>query len=209
MKKRHKFLFLGCGFLATHLIANVIPHAEEIILVDRERIESVNYDNSIYLKNQGNKRKVTSVATYLQLLTNVTVVPHHENLKNEDDLLKIKESFHPDIAICTFDNLEARALITMFHNDLDCPILYIGVTENFIYIDWDKLVLPYVGTEWNAVKEEMKRVRDVCTRLEFRPLGLFASAFAYKSIVEWMNSGKKMGWMVSVKEKVEAVRLER
>jgi len=50
-----KVLFLGCGFLASNFLPFIIPHASHIILIDRERIEQVNYDNHIIPKGyEGN-----------------------------------------------------------------------------------------------------------------------------------------------------------
>ena len=73
-----KILVLGCGFLTTHLLPHLLPFSKHLILVDRERVERVNYENCILPKGYVNKRKVTALASLIQVLSNVPVTTVHK-----------------------------------------------------------------------------------------------------------------------------------
>lgn len=205
-----RIMFLGCGFLATHIIPHILPFSEHIILVDRERIEKVNYDNCIYPKAYVGRRKVTALASLIQVLSSVPVTPIHMDIKNAEQLLKIHEEYKPDFVFVTFDNLNARFIAKAYVFLARCPTLFIGVTENYIYIDWaSHLVLPRKPEEIERVKRELERVRDVCSRLEFRGLGVMASAYAYYAFTRWIEKREKVGFIISVKDNIEAYMLKR
>lgn len=204
------FAFLGCGFLATHLVANVIPHAYHILLIDRERIEKVNYDNSVFPKNLIGKRKVSALASYIQVLSSVPVTPIHQNITKSTQLAMIYDNHRFEFVFCTFDNIESRAIVKEFADLTNIPILFIGVSENYIYIDWaEHLVLPDTQEKIEKVKLEMQKIRDVCTRLEFRILGVIAAGFAYYTFIRWLNLGEKNMFQISIKDTINSINLKR
>ena len=199
-------MFLGCGFLASNLIPFILPHASQIILIDREKVETVNYDNYILPKGYEGKRKVTALATLVQVLSNVPVTPIHINIKAVEQLIDIHKQLMPDIAICTFDNVTARSLAKEYALETNTPTLFIGVTEDYIYIDWDKyIILPTP----NEIEDEMKRIRDICSRLEFRGLGAIASGLAYYSFRRWLEREERVAFIVSTKDRVNVSMLRR
>jgi len=204
--KHVKLMFLGCGFLASNFIPFILPHASQIILIDRERVEIANYDNYILPKGYEGKRKVTALATLIQILSNVPVTPIHMNVKAVEQLIELHRQLKPDIAICTFDNVTARIIARQYALETNTPTLFIGVTEDYIYIDWDRyVVLPSP----NEVEDEMKRIRDVCSRLEFRELGAIAGGLAYYSFRRWLEKGEKVAFIASTKDCIDVSMLRR
>jgi hypothetical protein len=200
-------MFLGCGFLASNFIPFILPHASQIILIDRERVEIANYDNYILPKGYEGKRKVTALATLIQILSNVPVTPVHINVKAVEQLMELHRQLKPDIAICTFDNVTARIIAQRYALETNTPTLFIGVTEDYIYIDWDRyVVLPSSSSE---VEEEIRMVRDICSRLEFRGLGAIASGLAYYSFRRWLEKGEKVAFIASTKDCIDVSMLRR
>jgi hypothetical protein len=199
-------MFLGCGFLASNLIPFILPHASQIILIDRERVETANYDNYILPKGYEGRRKVTALATLIQILSNVSVTPIHMNVKAVEQLIDLHRQLKPDIAICTFDNATARIIAQRYALETNTPTLFIGVTEDYIYIDWDEhVVLPSPS----EIEEEIRRIRDICSRIEFRGLGAIASGFAYYSFKAWLEKREKVAFIISTKDGVSVSVLRR
>ena len=63
--------------------------------------------------------------------------------------------------------------------------------------------------EIKKVEAEMAKVRDVCTRLEFRKLGIIAAGYAYYSIEKWMENKTKLAWMIETKNGIQTTELMR
>jgi len=201
-------LFLGCGFLTTNFLPFILPHASQVILIDREKVEPVNYDNHIIPKGYEGRRKVTALASLVQVLSNVPVTPIHMNVKTAGQLIELHQQLKPDIAICTFDNIMSRIIVQQYALETGTPTLFIGVTEDYIYVDWDEyVVLPSPNDE--RVQEEMRRIRDICTRLEFRGLGAIASGFAYYAFRKWLENESKVAFIISTKDGISAKELRR
>ena len=202
-----RLMFLGCGFLASNLIPFILPHASQIILIDRERVETANYDNYVLPKGYEGKRKVTALAALIQILSNVPVTPIHTNVKTVEQLVELHRQLKPDIAICTFDNVTARIIAQRYALETNTPTLFIGVTEDYVYIDWDEYVV--LPSSSNEIAEETRRIRDICSRLEFRGLGAIASGFAYYSFRRWLERGEKVAFIVSTKDGINVSVLRR
>ena len=193
--------------MASNLIPFILPHALHVILVDRERVETVNYDNYIIPKGYEGKRKVTALATLIQILSNAPVTPIQMNVKAVEQLIELNQQLKPDIAICTFDNVTARIIARQHALETNIPTLFIGVTEDYIYIDWDRyVVLPSSSSE---VEEEIRMVRNICSRLEFRGLGAIASGLAYYSFRRWLEKGEKVAFIASTKDGIKVSMLRR
>jgi len=206
--RKIKIMFLGCGFLATHIIPHILPFSKEIILIDRERIEKVNYENCIYPKGYTGKRKVSALTALIQILSSIPVVPIHINIKSPTSLKNLETK--PDFCFVTFDNIEARLIAKEYALETGVPALFIGVTENYIYIDWENHVeLPDSPHKIEKVKKEMKRIRDICSRLEFRGLGVLAAGYAYYAFTRWIEKGEKLAFIVSTKENIKSACLKR
>jgi len=205
-----KILVLGCGFLTTHLLPHLLPFSKHLILVDRERVERVNYENCILPKGYVNKRKVTALASLMQVLSNVPVTAIHKNIKSVRDLYEIHQRLKPDFCFVTFDNVRSRFIAREYALITKTPTLFIGVTENYIYIDWaESLMLPLTREQVERVEAEMQRTRDVCSRLEFRGLGVLAAGYAYYAFTRYIERGEKVAFVISVKDDIKSVCLRR
>jgi hypothetical protein len=198
------FSLLGCGFLTTHIVPHLLPYANSFTLIDRERLEKVNYDNSIFLKNYSNKRKVTALASYIQLLSSTSVTPIHQDIKSEADLLRLKTDF----IICTFDNIKSRMIARNFAVANYIPAIFVGVTENYIYIDWaNNIVFPKTEEAIKKAEDDMAKVRDVCTRLEFRKLGVIAAGYTYYAIENWILHKHRYRFVIETKNGISVSML--
>jgi len=196
-----KVMILGCGFLSSHIAPYLTPHVDQFILVDREKIEHVNYDNYIIPKYQKGRRKVTAFASLLQILSECRTTPIHMSIKDETDVMNLISDFGPDLVIVGFDNIRSRIAARNALARAGIPAIHIGVNENYIYIDWNESVsLPDTEERIKHAEADMARVRKVCSRLEFRGLGAFASAAAYHSIVYWMKGDTQLARMIPIDE---------
>jgi len=184
--RKLNILFFGCGFIASHLIPFLTPFMNKAVLVDRERLESVNYDNGIYPKGYVGRRKVSALMALLNVLSDLTVVPIHRDISRADELLEIIKSNSVDLMVVSVDNLEARHIALKATADAGIDAVFIGVTEDFGYIDWgDRVYLPSLE-EKEDIEEILKGVRDVCTRIEFRPLGALSASLAFTAIFNYI-----------------------
>ena len=61
----------------------------------------------------------------------------------------------------------------------------------------------------NEVEDEMRRIRDVCSRLEFRELGAIASGFAYYPFRRWLKKEEKVAFIASTKDGIDVSMLRR
>ncbi|MFX0065268.1 MAG: ThiF family adenylyltransferase [Candidatus Hermodarchaeota archaeon] len=188
--KQIKVLFLGCGFLASHIVPAILPYCSQITLVDHDRVEQENYENSIYLKGQTRKFKVRALANTIQILSSIPVNPVHKFIEKLADIPP-----DSDFAFITFDNIKARKITAT----LDIPAIGIGVTENYAIIEWaDQYPLPTTKEEIDKVEREMLAIRDVCSRLEFRSLGSLAAAYASHVFRIWLETSKKQSYQISI-----------
>jgi hypothetical protein len=179
----------GCGFLASHLIPNLLPFAERLILIDRERLELENYQNGIFLKNQINRFKTSNLGTITQLFSSVPVSFYQKDIKTPEQIKEIKA----DLAIITFDNPESRKLL---QEHLDIPGLNIGVTDKYAAIDWLEN-MPEIDDS-DKVKESMQNIGDICSREELRWLGVMASSYAFLSFYLYYKYKEKISYYLTV-----------
>ncbi len=188
----------GCRFIGSNLIFHLIPHSKHIIFLDRERVEKENYDNSIFPKNYVGRRKVTALVSLTQLISSIQTTPIHLDVKDVSQLESIIEKQQVDFMFISFDNIEARAIAKESAINSNIPTLFIGVPEGYIYIDWEShLLLSNSPIDIKKMKNELRKIRDVCTKLEFRPLGAIASGYAYHCFTRWINNKEKIMYNIS------------
>jgi len=209
-ERRISILFLGCGFLASHLIPHILPFADHIILVDKERVERANYENAILPKAYVGKRKVSATATLIQILSSTKTTLHHTEIKNTDQLLKLHEKHKPDFCFVTFDNIKARKIAKEYATKTKTPTLFVGVTANHVYIDWAENIALPDGEELVKVEQELREIRDVCTRIQFRGLGLLATTLAYYAFIKWLWEKEKTAYLAHInKENIHIATIKR
>ena len=207
---KFNILFAGCGFLGTHIAMFVIPHADHMVFLDRERIEKGNYDNAIFPKNYTGRRKVMALASLIQLISTSRTTPIHINIQTREELAEICDNNDINFIFVTFDNIEARLLVRDYALESGIPTLFAGVTESFGYIDWaNYLVLPETPEEIESIKEYVKQIRDVCTRLEFRPLGAETASKAYHAFIRYTEHGEKHQYQISIKDTIQHTHVRR
>jgi molybdopterin/thiamine biosynthesis adenylyltransferase len=178
--------------------------------LDRDKIEKENYDNSIFPKNYVGKTKVIALSSLVQLISSLQTTPIHQDVKSSEQLADICFNYDIGFIFATFDNIKSRLIVREVALSLGIPTIFIGVTEGYVYIDWaDKIVLPETLEEMLNVEQEVKRIRDVCTRLEFRHLGVIAAGYAYYSFIKWVNKKEKNMYNISVRDQITSTTLKR
>jgi hypothetical protein len=193
--KKFNFCFFGGGFLTSHIIPSVLPFAETITIIDRDRIEGGNYDNAIFPKKMAHTKKVTALGNLINILSDVPVRPIMKDIKNFQNIYDtVPEDV--DFYVVTFDNLVSRRLVQQYARDNDIPALNVGVTENFGMLDWmDRFWLPYPTPD---LERRMAEIADVCERIEFRTLGSLLGAYTAHVIYDFIVQNEKKGYILNV-----------
>lgn len=182
----------------TQMMLQLCPYMEYLLIIDREKIERENYETGIYLKNKIRHSKASVLAQTVNLFSSIPVTVHEQNIQNADELFSIVSKFKLDLLIIGTDNIESRLLPFSDHFK-EISVLSIGITENYILIDWYPFVaLPQTDKEIEEVKAEHQRIEDTCSRIEMRPLGSIAAAYLHLSFVAWLNTGLKIGYEIKI-----------
>lgn len=180
-----KVVMFGCGFLSSHILPHILPFADSLVLVDKDRIEKENYENGIFLKDYVGKFKTTNLSMLTRLLSHIPIEVHQKTIKNSKDFEGLESA---DLGIVTFDNPLARKLVK---DNISYPCLNVGVTENYFLVNWlENVVIEYS----NTILESMRGVGDVCERKEFRSLGMLASSFAVHAFYLFLSTGRKYSY---------------
>lgn len=188
-----KIVMFGCGFLASHILPHILPFVDEIVLVDKDRIEKENYENGLFLKDYVGKFKTTNLSMLTRLLSNIPIEVHQKEIKKMSDLTD-SSLLTADIGIVTFDNPIARKLVK---DGIPYPCLNVGVTENYFLVNWlENVTIDYS----DDILEYMDKVKDVCERKEFRSLGMLASSFAVHAFYLHVSTGKKYSYYTGLKD---------
>ncbi len=194
-----KVLLFGAGFLGSHIVLDLIPFVDEFIVVDRELVQPENYDNSLYPIGFIGKYKTLALASLLRILTRKRIILYNKNIVCRDDLLRIIKLYKPDLIIVSVDNVDARKLAKEVVVENNIPCLFVGVTENHVYIDWDKHVI--IPSDRESVEEAIHRVRDVCTRVDFRPLAGLVQGLVAIAIKTYIDTRRKNAYIASIDNK--------
>ena len=90
------------------------------------------------------------------------------------------------------------------------PTLFVGVTANHVYIDWAENIALPDGEELVKVEQELREIRDVCTRIQFRGLGLLATTLAYYAFIKWLWEKEKTAYLAHInKENIHIATIKR
>lgn len=197
MNKRN-FGFFGCGFLATHIIPTILPFAETITLIDKDRIEGGNYDNAIFPKALNNTRKVTAVSNLVQILSSTPTYPIYKHVGSIEDIPS-----QIDFGIISFDNIPSRQLGLTYLETKNIPGLNVGMTENYGIVDWAEFTeLPRSVEEIAEIEARMAEIADVCERIEFRTLGALMGAYTSQVIYDYLENDTKKGYILNIRDGV-------
>jgi len=192
---------VGTGFLSSHLVADLVPHTDHFVLIDREKIGTENYENYILPRDYVGKRKVTAFMAMLQFFSPLIITPIHLNIKNVAQLEEHLDG--PDIIIIGLDNVRSRIIAHDYAVKNNIPAIFMGVTEDYASAKWTEgMTLPQSEPEIKRIEDAMAAVGDVCTRIEFRGIGMWAAALAYRAFYEWKETGRKLSWTAALGDKV-------
>ncbi|RLE80175.1 MAG: hypothetical protein DRJ52_06955 [Thermoprotei archaeon] len=194
----------GAGFLGTHIAIEVIPLVSSILIVDREDIEPENYENSIYPAGLIGHSKAKALASLLTILTRKPTAVYKKDVNTVDDLDKIYDRHPFDIGILTFDNIYSRNLVLHWANARKIDLLSAGVTQNQAVVLWREQLAPATEKEAEIIEKSARQVRDICTRLEFRPMGALVASLVFISLYKYTLTGKKTGYIAHINNGIKA-----
>lgn len=191
--------FFGAGFLGSWIAIQLLPLFDEFLVVDGDRVEMDNYDNALFLRSQEGRSKSVALGSLLRMMTPKPVHVWQKRIESHDDLDVIARKFDIDLGILTFDNLDSRIMVHDWAIKRGIELLEVGVTENYGLALWkEQIQHPRTEEEKRIVEERVRAVRDVCTRVQFRPLGAIMAGIVGMIVQRWLDSKEKVGFTVSI-----------
>ena len=185
-----RIAFFGCGFLATWLAPPVLKLFSKkysdisVILVDAEKIDPENLENSLYIYPYARQYKATNLSRFLRMtFPSIKFLPISLRIRetNIDKILGF------DFAICTFDNFESRKIVNDFCVKKRIDLLHVGVGDiSSVAVVWEK--------DFDRVFKKRKEER-VCERVDMIKAALMASSLAMRSLEYYLRESKKISYI--------------
>jgi len=188
----YRIVFFGCGFLATWLIPPVLKLALNrmkrisVILIDYEKIEEANLENSLFIYPFAGQYKTTNVMRLLkQAFPNVSITPITMKITREN--IRRVPSF--DLGICTFDNFESRKIVNDYCVKKVTDLLHVGVGDvNSVAVAWKEY--------FDKIFKKEPELR-VCERIDMIKSGLLATSLTLRALEEYFDKNEKNSYMVT------------
>ena len=184
--------FFGCGFLTTWLAPALIKlfmsrvRDLSIILIDAERVEPENLENSMFVHPYAGQYKTTNFSRLLRMVfPSLKITPVNMRVKRTN-IGRIPDF---DFAVCTFDNFESRKVVNDYCTEKNLDLLHVGVGD-----------LSSVAVVWREdfYKAFRKRTQErVCERVDMIKMALLASSLALKSVEEYLDKGRKVSYIAT------------
>jgi len=190
--------FFGCGFLASWIVHPVVKmfNPSFILLVDMERFEDENIDNTLFLKSHVGLFKTHALK---MLLIQTTRIPPQSitvfNKKVDEKLFfKLYRDFRLNVAVVTFDDPELRNKIARESVSTGVNTLFVGVTNNLdcavIWSEhWNRCAMPALS------RTEAENIR-VCERRDMVAPAFLASYLVVEALKNFLE-GRKISYLSS------------
>ena len=188
--------FFGCGFLASWIIHPILKFfaPTHVLLVDMERYEVENLENTLLIKTHIGMGKTTALKMFIIQTENmppqnIATIQRKIDVK---DFHKLYRESKLDIAIVTFDDPQLRNKIAKASIKEKLDTLFVGVTNNLncaaIWAeDWEKFSTP------NISREDAENMR-VCERREMVMPAMLASFITIRAIESFLK-GEKVSYI--------------
>ncbi len=188
--------FFGCGFLASWLVHPVLKFFTPtyILLVDMERFEEKNIENTLFVKTHIGMGKATALKMFIIQTENMPPqnIATVQRKIDERDFHKLYRESRLDLAIVTFDDPQLRNRVADVSLREKLDTLFVGVTNNLncaaIWAeDWRTFSTPDMS------REEVENMR-VCERREMVMPAMLASFITIRAIKNFME-GRKISYI--------------
>lgn len=181
-----KIVIVGVGALGSHLVPLLRNVKADLKLVDFDRVEQKNVMSQFHAKASVGTLKVQGLKQNLQFLFGMKVETNSNKLvaENCDQVLS-----GADLVIDCLDNGAARRLVQGFvrKNGVACVHGALAPDGAFGQVRWD---------EGFTVDDESADAKATCENGEHLPFISLVSSMLAKSVQEFVEKGKKRGFMV-------------
>ena len=179
----------GAGALGSNMAENMLRQGfKSMSVIDFDRVEDHNRHTQTYGVRDVGQLKVNALKNQLFNAVKISIQPIAKKLEDSN----ISKMFLEDsLVIDTFDNVPSRKLLTDYCKDKKIDCLHVGLYQAYAEICWN--------TEYR-VPQEVKGM-DVCEYPLARNIVLMAVALATEIIIDFLDTGKKNSYYITLGDK--------
>jgi len=178
---------VGVGALGSHAVQFLRNTNAVVRVIDFDRIEQKNQASQFHGKTHTGQLKVEALKQVMQMLWNWKIITTSSKLvkDNVDSLLG-----NANLVIDCLDNGEARRLVQKYVRETKTPCLHGALAANgeFGRVVWDE----------DFVIDESGVGAVTCEDGEHLPFIGITSAYLAKSAQDFIKTGKKIGYSISL-----------
>lgn len=180
-----QFAICGAGALGSNLAVTLVRMgAEQLLLLDKDQVESRNLGTQVYAMDDVGAPKVEMLRNLLfrEMAVEVSIVNKELTEKNVAKLVG-----KPDLLIDVFDNSLSRKILKEYAASESIDCLHAGVNDQYGEIVWNE--------KYN-VPSDMGL--DVCDYPLSRTLVLLVVATAAEAIMQYLARGEKNNYSMTL-----------
>ncbi len=169
----------GAGAVGSNLVNNLVRQgAQNIRVIDFDRVEEHNISTQIYMESDVGLFKVEALQTEVFSAVGIEITPLRHKLTERNVKKFLKGA---DLVVDGFDNHTARALLTEHCRTTDIPCLHVGLSADYAEVVWNER---YIVPRYTAEP-------DICDYPMARNLIQFAVALASELIVRFVLENQR------------------
>ncbi len=180
-----RVLVCGAGALGSNLIVNACRMGfSQVTVIDRDRVEEHNVGTQVYSVEDvgGMKADILRNLIYRDVGEEIDSIAKELDEKNASKLLK-----DCDLVIDSFDNSDARKIVTDVCKEKSLPCLHIGVNGDYGEVRWnERYIVPSSAGD------------DICDYPLARNLILLVTAVAGEVLIKFALNGTKENYSITL-----------
>ena len=181
------FTLCGAGALGSNLAdALARQGAQNLRVIDRDKVEEKNIGTQIYLQGDVGAWKVEVLRNRLFRTTGVEIEAVNKDLTAANAAKLLRDG---GIVLDLFDNSTARATVQRTVRELNLPCLHVGLNADYAEVIWD---------EGYRVPQDVEG--DVCDYPLARNLVTLAVATAAETLIRYVESKEKTDWTITLRD---------
>lgn len=182
-----KICVFGCGSLGANTVINIarrLGDGVRFVLVDYDRIESVNIANQPWYDVNIGQRKSSTLAAYVYRVNASKCDIVTDKVDDVSHFLQKHRKILKDCTLCVdfFDNLPGRRLTQHIADALEVPIMHGGFAETIFLSRWGKAF---------PLNEKSSATAPICNRQELGTLVTIGAGIAAHAVVQCALKGIK------------------